>query len=185
MPSRPSRRLVLVALAGSLLVSPAGAQSEAVAALAAIIEQRLLLMGDVARSKWTTGAPIDDPEREAALLAAGAGAAAASGLDPAAATTLLRGQIEAAKLVQRRWFARWRAAGQGPFAGGAALLAARRPEIARLSTELVPAYARAAPELAACAGRTPLETVPSGLVDDAAAWAEAVRGILATLPACS
>lgn len=181
---RRAARLLALGLAFLAGLAASGHAASPTAELKELIAARLALMEDVARSKWSTGAAIDDPAREAALLAAGAETAAAQGLDPAAVQTLLLAQIEAAKMVQRRWFAVWQAAGQGPFPDAEGLLAARRPEIARLSAALLPAWARARDELASCAVRTDLTAAPPELALDEAAWATAVAGATAGLPGC-
>jgi chorismate mutase len=173
-----------VALALLAAMVPPARAGEPVAELRELMAARLALMADVARSKWSTGSPIDDPPREAALLAAGAAAAAAQQLEPVAVEALLRAQIEAAKLVQHRWFDVWTEATPAPFPDAAGLLAARRPEIARLSAALVPAWAAARAELADCAARARLSRPPPQLADDAQAWAVATAGATATLPAC-
>jgi chorismate mutase len=185
MPWQPSRRrIVHAALAVALLPAAVRADGDPVAVLRTILAERLGLMADIARSKWTTGAPIEDPERERALLAAGDKAAAAAGLDPASVRTLLQAQIEAAKVVQRRLFDGWRAVQQPPFPGGAELLAARRPEIARLSADLVPAFAAARAALRGCAGQAELAQRPATLADDAVAWDVAVAGATAAAGPC-
>lgn len=178
-----SRRAVLLA---GLLASlpPSGLAASSVDDLRALTAGRLRLMTDVARSKWSTGAAIDDPERERALLDTGAAAAAREGLDPEAVAALLGAQIEAAKMVQRSLFARWRAEGRGPFHDADRLLDARRSEIARLSAALVPAWAAARAELASCAARATLDRLPEDLAAYPAAWAVAVGGIGAALPTC-
>jgi chorismate mutase len=77
-------------------------------ALTCLIVDRLLLADDVAAAKFLTGAPIDDPAREQQVLAriqrqAGTGPA------PDTATTFLRDQFAASKVVQRGLFSRWTA----------------------------------------------------------------------------
>ncbi|MBT0566773.1 gamma subclass chorismate mutase AroQ [Williamsia sp. CHRR-6] len=63
----------------------------------------------VARSKWVTKAPIDDPAREATVISAAVAAAAAKGISAARATAVFTDQIEASKIVQRALFAYWQA----------------------------------------------------------------------------
>lgn len=89
--------------------------STAEAALVAAITDRLVLAEDVARTKWNSGAPIEDLEREAQAIAAIEAAAPAAGVDPAVAAAALRGQIEASKSVQRALHAEWTAQGLPPF----------------------------------------------------------------------
>jgi chorismate mutase len=181
--ARCSRLAVLLAFLVLAAIGPARGQ-DAVGELRELIERRLSLMEDVARSKWTTGGPIEDLPREAALLQAGDKVAAQAGLPADEVRGLLKAQIEAAKLVQRRWFALWQAEKAGPFEGGAELLAARRPEIAALSERLVPTYARARPALGSCRSRGEFEAVPPSLAVDSEAWRAAISGVFAVLPTC-
>lgn len=173
--------LLAVLLACALPTARAASPTET---LRGLMAERLALMEDVARSKWSTGAAIADPVREQALLEAGATAAARGGHDPAAIVLLLGAQIEAAKMVQERLFARWRAEGRDAFPDADGLLAAVRPEIARISAALVPAWLAARPELRLCSARAALATVPQGLAEDSAAWAMATAGATASLPPC-
>lgn len=86
------------------------------AALVAAITDRLALAVDVARTKWSSGAAIEDLDREAQAVAAIEAAAPGLGVDPAVAAAALRAQIEASKTVQRALHQAWEADGQPPFA---------------------------------------------------------------------
>ncbi|WP_181770595.1 gamma subclass chorismate mutase AroQ [Amycolatopsis pittospori] len=67
-----------------------------------------LLLGDlVAASKFGTGRPIDDPQRERELLATVRSEATVLGIDADAAVAVFTDQISASKIVQRGLFARW------------------------------------------------------------------------------
>ena len=79
------------------------------------VGDRLVLAEDVARTKWNSGAPIEDLEREAQAIAAIEASAPAAGVDPVVAADALRGQIEASKTVQRALHAEWTAEGLPPF----------------------------------------------------------------------
>lgn len=72
-----------------------------------LLAQRLLLADKVAAAKYGTDAPIEDPVREAQILADVRGRAAVLGLEPDAVAAVFRDQIEANKLVQRALYARW------------------------------------------------------------------------------
>lgn len=48
--------------------SPVVQSSASLADLGRLLDQRLTLMPDVARHKWNSGAPIDDPERERRII---------------------------------------------------------------------------------------------------------------------
>src|SRR4051794_35298338 len=83
--------------------------------LLGLMRQRLDVMHDVARYKWAKSATVEDPEREAALLRDVADKGVSLGLDPETTRAFFRGQIEAAKIVQRADFRRWEADGRGPY----------------------------------------------------------------------
>ena len=101
------------------------------------MNRRLALMADVARAKWNTRSPIDDPPRERSLLAAVAEAGRDFGLDPADTTAFFAGQIEASKAVQRECFREWDAATRGPFADAPDLVRDIRPKIDAVGRDLL------------------------------------------------
>ncbi|WP_439631050.1 gamma subclass chorismate mutase AroQ [Gemmata sp.] len=102
-----------------------------------LMNRRLALMADVARAKWNTRSPIDDPPRERALLAAVAESGREFGLDPADTTAFFTAQIEAAKAVQRACFREWEAAARGPFPDAPDLVRDMRPKIDAVGRELL------------------------------------------------
>lgn len=67
-----------------------------------LVARRMELMPSVAAWKRAHGRPIDDPERERAVLARVVEAAGARGLDGAAVRRLFRVLVDLAKAVQRR-----------------------------------------------------------------------------------
>lgn len=77
--------------------------------LTGLIIARIQVSGDVAASKFGTDSPIDDPVREAQILAAVREQAVAAGVNADAAEAFFRDQITASKIVQRGLFARWTA----------------------------------------------------------------------------
>src|SRR4051812_42959722 len=99
------RRLIL--LLPIVLCGPSAAPDRTFDTLLGLMRQRLEVMHDVARYKWAKKAPIEDSEREAALLKDVASRAADLVLDPELSRTFFRGQIEAAKVIQRADFSRW------------------------------------------------------------------------------
>ena len=114
--------------------------------LLAILAERLSLMEDVAKAKWQSQLPIHDPEREAALLAKTSGQAHRAGLSPESVRAFLALQMELARAIQSRHFERWSRAGY--VAQGARDLRREiRPVLDALSERLLPALARALPEL--------------------------------------
>lgn len=149
------RRLILLLpiLLGAPACGPAAAPrastpstpDRAIDALLSLMRQRLEVMHDVARYKWAKKAPIEDPEREAALLKDVASRAAGIGLDPDFVRAFFRGQIEAAKLVQRADFSRWETDPEG--AGGEVpdLAGDLRPRIDALNRDLLAELAKLSP----------------------------------------
>jgi chorismate mutase len=113
--------------------------------LLGLMRSRLVVMHDVARWKWASKAPIEDPGREAALLQDVADRGVALGLDPAATRAFFAAQIEAAKLVQRADFARWEADHQAPEGEAPDLARVLRPRIDSLNRDLLAALAEARP----------------------------------------
>ena len=122
---------------------PALDQARALRKLLALIDERLSLMPDVARYKWNHGLAIEDPPREQALLRSVAEQAQQQGLNPTAVSRFFAAQIEASKVVQRELFARWQAAGQGPFAEVVDLGTQIRPRLDQLNPSLLAAWAAA------------------------------------------
>ncbi|MGW0499028.1 chorismate mutase [Streptomyces sp. NPDC003007] len=78
--------------------APAAARGTAAAhgltPLTELFAQRLLLADKVAAAKYGTATPIDDPVREAQILADVRARAAGTGLDPEAVAAVFRNQIE-------------------------------------------------------------------------------------------
>lgn len=100
------------------------------------ILERLAISEAVARTKYTSGKPVQDTPREQALLDSMGDRATQYGLTPAQARTFFRLQIEAGKLVQTALLARWKREGSAP--GEPVDLATRlRPALDRLGTSLM------------------------------------------------
>ncbi len=100
------------------------------------ILERLAISEAVARTKFASGKPIQDPPREQALLDSVGDRATQFGLTPAQARTFFRIQIEAGKLVQTALLARWTREGRAP--GEPVDLTTRlRPALDRLGTSLL------------------------------------------------
>ncbi|MCI0457395.1 MAG: gamma subclass chorismate mutase AroQ [Gemmataceae bacterium] len=126
------------------------------------MRDRLILMHDVARSKWNAGLPVRDPEREQALLGEMEEQGREHGLDPPFTRAFFAAQIDAARRLQEADFVRWRAEGHGAFADKPNLPALRQ-RIDGLNRELLPALAAARPQLS-----------DSGTRDQVRAWARAI-----------
>jgi chorismate mutase len=115
--------------------------------LTSLIEERLAVMTDVARTKWNTGSAIEDPLREQQLLADVAAQAQNDGIPTGWAQHFFRLQIEAAKEVQYCLFAQWAARKQGPFQQVPDLKSDLRPKLDRLTAELLAVLAKQWPDL--------------------------------------
>jgi len=105
------------------------------------IDQRLLLAQDVARAKWNAQAPIEDLPREEQVIAAAVRQGGALGLPEAWIRTVFRAQIEASKTVQRELYRRWQAEGVGRLDDAPDLAKTIRPQLDRLTTQLLRAMA--------------------------------------------
>jgi chorismate mutase len=111
-----------------------------------LMRQRLALMHDVARWKWSAAQPITDPQRERELLQSVVERGRGKGLDPDLVRRFFAAQMEAARLVQQVDVERWRANKQGPF-GDATSLAVLRQRIDQLNRALIDALADVGPRL--------------------------------------
>ena len=107
---------------------------------------------EVARTKWNTKAPIDDPLRDKQIIDGVATAATEYGLDPQVASTFFIAQIEASKAVQNALHAEWTAKRQPPFAKVADLGKDIRPVLDRLTPAMTGALLEALPGTAATRG---------------------------------
>jgi cyclohexadienyl dehydratase len=112
-----------------------------------LIEHRARLMPEVARAKWHAGQPVTDPVREAAVLAAAAEQAAASGLDTDGALALVEAQMAIARDIQKARFDAWRVAGPPP-PDGPDLVTSLRPAISATTIAILEQLPRLLPLLA-------------------------------------
>jgi len=101
------------------------------------IDQRLLLAQDVARAKWNAKAAIEDLPREEQVIAAAVRQGATLGLPEAWVRSVFRAQIEASKTVQRALYRRWEAEGIIRFDDAPDLAKTIRPQLDRLTTQLL------------------------------------------------
>jgi chorismate mutase len=115
--------------------------------LSSLIEDRLSVMTDVARSKWNNGSAIEDPVREQQLLADVGAKAQTLGISAEWVQHFFRLQIEAAKEVQYCFFAQWTAAGQKPFPAVQDLRSVIRPRLDQLTVQILQELATEWPEL--------------------------------------
>lgn len=137
------RALVIAPLLLLFLSVGVGARPHSVGEIAradrllALLDQRLLISEDVARAKWTSGAAIEDPAREKAVVEGFVTQAQAAGVDAEFAQQFILAQIEASKVRQRELFARWKHERQPPFANPPDLPKDIRPRLDTLSAQLI------------------------------------------------
>ena len=105
-----------------------------------LVDQRLNLMRDVAAHKWRNGLPIEDLDREAAVIQNAADTALRHGIEISTTRELFRAQISAAKEIQHYWFGRW--AVDGPPPAVADLNAVVRPHLLALGEQILVSLAR-------------------------------------------
>lgn len=115
---------------------------EAARQLAALIDERLVWSTEVARYKWNTGAAIEDPPREQALLASLRDRATALGVAQGPVERFFVAQIEASKQLQRELHQRWRREHREKFSGIADLATVIRPGIDRVTGDMLQALAQ-------------------------------------------
>jgi chorismate mutase len=143
--------LVFAALLALLLAGcaaqPPAADVEKIDRVLALIQQRLGYMDDVARNKWTSGAPVEDLPREREIIDGIGRQAAGYGLDAAIARDFFRAQIEASKIIQTTRFREWRAQNHPPFREMPDLRDKIRPALDALTPEMMKALAAALPAL--------------------------------------
>ncbi len=123
--------------------APARPRQAAAAVVAAVLD-RLALAIPVAAAKRVSGAPVDDPVREASAADAFVALVTPLGIDPAAGRAVITAQFEASKVAQRALLAQW-AARPSTIPAGAPpdLVTQVRPAIDSATGRLVTAIADA------------------------------------------
>ena len=111
------------------------ADAKAAQSLVQAIDERLVLMRDVAVAKWLSAAPIPDAAREAVVLQHVAERARSQGLDPMTTQAFFAAQIGLAREVQQRWHDEWKQAGRCAPCDEPADLQAVRERIDRTSEQ--------------------------------------------------
>jgi len=96
-------KLLFLLLSLSLSISSNGAASELHLLLFKAIDQRLAYMEDVALYKAQNRIPIEDIQREGAVIAVATNLAASRGLDPQSIERFFQAQIDSAKAIQYRY----------------------------------------------------------------------------------
>lgn len=113
--------------------------------LLTLMDQRLEVAVMVAQSKWNSGAPIDDPERERQIL--DAMSASLTAMNPGLARRFFQAQFDAGKIIQRALHAQWRAQAHERFANPPDLVRDIRPALDRITPSLIDALRQATPLL--------------------------------------
>jgi chorismate mutase len=130
------------------------AQRQAVDTLLRLMDQRLLVASEVAQAKWNSAAPIDDPLRERQILD---DLTAQLPHDDADWKLLVRGffqaQFDAGKIIQRTLHAQWHQEQHARFVNPPDLARDIRPQLDRLTPQLLVALAQLRPFLASPAVR--------------------------------
>src|SRR4051794_17819805 len=111
-----------------------------------LADQRLAVMPAVAAVKWQTKAPIYDPPRETAVIQRAADLGAPMGLAGDPLKHLFELQARLAREVQTGFHEEWQAHGFS-YAEPVTTLAALRPKLDELTTEILRAVYLAAPAL--------------------------------------
>lgn len=147
LPTLLSRWPALCALAAVLVLAAcatptAPASRTDVEQLLMLQKARLDVAAPVARSKWNSHAPIDDPAREAVILDDVAARARLLKLDPEWTRRFFQDQFDAGKIVQRDLHRQWRAEQHPPFSNPPDLARQVRPVLDRLTPDLLAVLTR-------------------------------------------
>lgn len=148
-----------------------------------LIDQRLAVAPLVARAKWNSRAPIDDPAREAQILAGVTAQAQRAGVEPALAGAFFQSQFEAGKLIQRALHEQWRREGRPPFADAPDLARDVRPVLDALTPRLIASLRAAQPLLADSAARAYLVERGAVVIRDDSGGAVRAEALRALTPA--
>lgn len=136
----------------SITAVPAHADARATGAIPAELESLLKTMNErlqiadlVALTKWDSGKPIQDSDRESKVIANAQRQAVGYGVGEEDSQQLLAAQIEANKLVQYGLLAAWHTAGQAPQTQRPDLNNQIRPHLDELQSRLLEQFARFQP----------------------------------------
>jgi len=140
---KPSAFLIVMLLPGCVAFS---AQREnKIEHLIRLLHDRLALASEIAKAKFNSGAKVNDPNREALVLAAAMKQATGFGVDAGEARKLFVAQIESSKIAQAAFIHMW--AGQPKFDPIPDLVRDIRPKLDKLTTSILAALKAAQPEL--------------------------------------
>lgn len=148
---------------------PAAIQSEQtppIKSLISLMTQRLEVAPLVAQSKWNSGAAINDPAREQAILADVEKQARTIDLDPRFAAAFFQAQFDAGKLIQSQLHQKWQKQKQAPFSPAPDLAKEVRPVLDQLTPQLLMALKTIQPDLCNTGVKQSLQTATFGQTDD-------------------
>ena len=142
-----SRLKICLALSAALLCSTAEANNapEALTPLLNAIGERLLIADQVALSKWDSGKPVEDRQREREVIAAAVAQAPIYKLSGETVETFFAAQIEANKFIQYVNLSDWALEGKAPDLPRPDLVGEIRPKLDRLQKRLLQQLADFAP----------------------------------------
>lgn len=109
----------------------------ALAPLLSTIQERLVIADKVALSKWDSGKPVEDRQREREVIADALAEAPYYKLSNEAVEQFFSAQIEANKLVQYAHLSDWHAQGKAPNDPRPDLVGLIRPQLDLLQTRLL------------------------------------------------
>jgi chorismate mutase len=138
---------LLSLLASCQSTPPIPPEHAAATQLLTLIDQRLAVAPLVAKAKWNSGGPVDDPAREKSILDVVANQATQAGVDAAFAREFFQAQFDAGKLIQTKLHEQWRLAGQPHFTDAPDLGRDVRPVLDRLNPQIIAALREVYPTL--------------------------------------
>lgn len=106
-----------------------------------LVQKRLSIMHEVARTKWNQNLAIEDLAREQQIIASLVKQGQAHGMDEAWIRKFFQAQFDAAKLIQQYDMSTWSDQKEGKFESVLDLKQDIRPYLDQLSTELMTAVA--------------------------------------------
>lgn len=159
--------MAVFALAACLMSgcsSVPAAQGNAFVPLVRDMADRVKTADQVALSKWDSGRPVYDPQREAEVIAKAVAAAPAYGLAAQDVEALFTDQIEASKQVQYALLDAWKRQGHAPAWERQSLSDEIRPRLDRLQIEIMEDLQHLAPLRKAADCEAQVERAVEGVV---------------------
>lgn len=135
-------KTLAITLMAGLMAGCASSTSDTAAprelqSLIEVVTQRLNIANDVALSKFYSGKPVQDSERERQVIANVESQAATYRLDTGDVRAFMTAQIEANKVVQYGRIAQWRETGRAPAQPAASQMAGIRTQLDTLQPQMM------------------------------------------------